>query len=188
MCEESLTVFTTERLRVRKAVLTDAPLYYDLWTNPDIMSNMGFPQGLPITLEEIEQKICGQQERDEFGHLLVVILKSTGEAIGECFMRLPDETDVAETDVKLLPIFWGQKYGVEVKQGLLDYLFTHTQCTAVAATPNVNNSASIKMQEAVGGVRISEEISEFPEEMKAYTRPVHHYLYHVYRDDWKKQR
>lgn len=86
--------------------------------------------------------------------------------------------------MKLLPAFWGQRYGVEVKQGLLDYLFTHTDCEAVEATPNVANLASIKMQEAVGGVRIDEAIFHFPEAMQRYTVPVHYYTYRVSRKDW----
>ncbi len=188
MGEKSIPVFVTKRLQVRTAVTTDAPMYYNLWTNRDVMRNVGFPQGLPITQKEIEQKIYQQQHKDEFEHLLVVVLKATGETIGECFMHLPNEAGVAGTDVKLLPDYWGHKYGVEVKRGLLDYLFTHTTCTAVRATPHVKNIASIKMQEAVGGVRIGEEITEFPEAMKAFTTPVHYYLYHVYRADWEKQR
>ena len=90
-------------------------------------------------------------------------IKSTGQAIGECKLHWPDREGIAATDVKLLPEFWGNKYGVEVKRGLLDYLFTHTECLAVDASPNVGNLASIKMQEAVGGVCVGESIYEFPE-------------------------
>jgi RimJ/RimL family protein N-acetyltransferase len=54
-------------------------------------------------------------------------------------------------------------YGVEIKQALVDYLFTHTDCSAVEATPNVENKASIKMQEAVGGVCLGEATFQVPE-------------------------
>ncbi len=47
------------------------------------------------------------------------------------------------------------------------------------------NIASIKMQEAVGGIRIREELHEFPPSMQAYTTPVPHYIYHVRRKDWQ---
>jgi RimJ/RimL family protein N-acetyltransferase len=75
---------------------------------------------------------------------------------------------------------------VEIKRGLLDYLFTHTDCDAVQATPNVNNIASIKMQEAVGGERVGEEVYQFPESMRDFTTPVHHYIYRVYRRTWER--
>jgi RimJ/RimL family protein N-acetyltransferase len=63
-------------------------------------------------------------------------------------------------------------------------LFSHTACVAVQATPNVANVASIRMQEAVGGVRTGEGVGEFPESMRSYTHPVHYYIYRVYRPDW----
>ena len=104
--------------------------------------------------------------------------------MGECEMSRPNQDGIAKTDVKLLPEFWGNKYGVEVKQGLLSHLFKNTDCIAVEATPNINNIASIKMQEAVGGKQIGEEVFEFPEAMRAFTTPVHHYIYRVERQSW----
>jgi RimJ/RimL family protein N-acetyltransferase len=116
--------------------------------------------------------------------LLVVDLKSIGCPIGEAWMTGPDSDHIAVTDVKLLPEVWGNRYGIEIKRGLLDYLFTHTNCLAVESSPNVNNLASIKMQEAVGGIRIREETYTFPDSMQAYTTPIHCYVYRVERSTW----
>jgi len=101
-------------------------------------------------------------------------------------MDRPDQDGIATTDIKLLPEFRGSRYGVEIKRGLLDYLFTHTECLSVEASPNVSNVASIKMQEAVGGVRVGESFYQFPESMQGYTTPVHHYLYWVSRENWQQ--
>jgi RimJ/RimL family protein N-acetyltransferase len=60
-------------------------------------------------------------------------------------MHLPDDDGIASTDIKLLPAYWGQRYGSEIKKGLVDYLFTNTDCLAVEASPNVNNIASIRL-------------------------------------------
>ena len=179
------TVFETERLTVRTARIEDVDLYHALWNDPQVMTNMGFPYGLRITRPEIEAKIR-EQSGAEFGRLLVATLKTSGQIIGECKLYLPDEESVSETDVKLLPLFWGHKYGPEIKRGLVAYLFTYTDCQAVQGTPNVANIASIKMQEAVGAVRVAERVSEFPESMRGFTTPVHHYVYRVYRADWEQ--
>jgi RimJ/RimL family protein N-acetyltransferase len=179
-------VFETERLAVRLATLEDAGIFHRLWTNPQIMSNIGFPYGLPIVQADVMRKISSGGT-SEFQQLLVVTIKSTGEAIGECKLHRPDRDGIAATDIKLLPEFWGNKYGVELKRALLDYLFTHTDCREVEATPNVGNFASIKMQEAVGGVCVGESTYEFPESERSYTTPVHHYIYRVSRESWKKQ-
>jgi RimJ/RimL family protein N-acetyltransferase len=179
-------VFDTERLVIRVATDQDVDLLYELWTDPRVMADVGFPQGLRITRDEIEERLRKLSE-SEFERLLVVELKATGQVIGQCAMHCPDEEGVAETDIKLLPAFWGHKYGVEVKRGLVAHLFADTGCAAVQATPNVDNLASIKMQESIGGVRVGEHVYEFPESMRGYTTPVHHYVYRVYRKDWERE-
>lgn len=180
-----IVVFDTERLMVRTASAEDVDVFYDLWTNPQVMAYVGFPQGLRIARDELQKKLS-QQGGSEFEQLLVIELKTTGQAIGECKLSRPNEEGIAEPDIKLLPAFWGHRYGVEVWRQLVTYQFTHTDCEAVQATPNVNNRASIKMQEAVGGVRMGEDVYEFPESMRDYTTPVHCYIYRLYRADWQQ--
>jgi RimJ/RimL family protein N-acetyltransferase len=182
----SACIFGTERLVIRAAARQDVDLLYELWTDPRVMSNVGFPHGLRITREEIEEQVHEPGE-SEFDRVLAVELKATGQCIGQCYMHAPDEEGIAGTDVKLLPAFWGRRCGVEVKRGLVAYLFAHTDCAAVQATPNVDNIASIKMQESVGGVRVGEQVYGFPESMRDYTTPVHHYIYRVYRKDWEQR-
>ena len=178
-------VFETQRLLVRIATVEDADLIYELWTDPRVMADVGFPQGLRITRKEIENRIEKPFE-SEFEQFLIVELTETGQSIGQCLMHLPNEEGIAETDIKLLPVHWGHRYGVEVKRGLLAHLFAHTDCVAVHATPNVENVASIKMQEAVGGVRIDEGVHEFPESMREYTAPVRYDVYEVSRENWEQ--
>ena len=105
-------VFATERLAVRTAEVRDVELLYELWTDPRVMVNVGFPHGLRINREEIEETLR-KPSGSEFEQLLVVELKATGEPIGQCIMHYPNDEGLAETDIKLLPAFWGHKYGVE---------------------------------------------------------------------------
>jgi len=182
--QEVRLVFETERLVIRSATREDVELFYALWTNPQVMQNVGFPQGIPITRSELEDRLT-EQGKSEFEQLLVVELKSSGQAIGECKLSYPDEDGIADPDIKLLPEFWGHKYGVEAWLELVNYQFTHSGCEVVQTTPNVRNIASIKMQVAAGGVRTGEGVYQFPESMRDYTSPVHHYIYRVHRADWE---
>lgn len=186
MSGNSQVVFRTKRLYVRTAAEADADLYFALWTDSRVMTNVGFPTGLPISREEIIATIRRTKELPIFDQRLVVALKKTDQSIGECSAHRPDDRGVATTDIKLLPEFWGRRYGVEVKRGLLDYLFSQTECRAVQASPNVANIASIKMQEAVGGVRVAEGVYYPPPARKSYATPVHYYLYIVYRTEWER--
>jgi len=155
----------------------------ELWTDPEVMRHVGFPQGLRTDSDQIREQLVNQS-KTEYDCVLAVSLKSTGELIGQCKLGSPDKEGAAGTDVKLMPRFWGNKYGVEIKKALVDYLFTHTSCDCVTATPNVNNPASIHMQEAVGGRRMGEKVCSFPEHMADYTTDVHYYDYRVFREDW----
>jgi len=168
-------IFTTPRLAIRRARSEDAAFLNRLWKNPRVMTNVGFPQGLPITREQIKVQIA-RQGASVYDKYLIVTLRESGEPIGECKLGSPDLQGISTTDVKLSPEFWGQRYGVEVKQGLLDYLFTHAPVLAVEADPACTNPASIRMQEAVGGLRVREYDSAFN----------HHYVYRAHRFDWQR--
>ncbi len=172
---DSGDIFATARLRIRRARVEDAGFLYSLWKNPHVMSNVGFPGGLPITREQIEGQIArhGASVYDKY---LIVTLRASGEPIGECKLGSPDLQGIATTDVKLSPEFWGQRYGVEIKQGLVDYLFTHAPVLAIEADPASTNLPSIRMQEAVGGLRVHEYDSDF----------AHHLVYRVHRFDWER--
>ncbi|MFH2035111.1 MAG: GNAT family protein [Candidatus Zixiibacteriota bacterium] len=179
----------TKRLYIRKATSDNNHIdfFYNLWTNPRVMINVGFPNGLIISRNDIK-KILELQPETEYNALLIVVLKETGELIGESKLGSPDKDGIATTDIKLLSKFWGKKYGVEIKQTLVDYLFENTDCTYIKATPNRNNIASQRMQESVGGVKVGEGLYRFPEKMRGYTIDIPYFEYRIYRGDWKRQK
>ncbi|HOP06380.1 MAG TPA: GNAT family protein [candidate division Zixibacteria bacterium] len=183
-------IIETERLAIRRALPTkqDAKFYFCLWTNPEVMVNVGFPNGLRTTEKQIAARLADEAKDAVFNRLLIVQLKKTKEPIGEAWMTAPDNEGVCETDVKLLPQFWGNKYGIEIKQALVDYLFENTACLAVKATPNRDNIASQKMQEAVGGKKVGLGVAQFPKEMRDYTCDVPYFTYIVTRDDWEDRK
>lgn len=186
MAVKSKIIIETERLLIRTANMDDAEVLFALWTDPRVMTNVGFPQGLAITLQEIKESVRAQDPDTAFDKYLMAQLPD-GPTLGECKMALPDEKGISRTDVKLLPAHWGHKYGVEIKQALVNHLFLHTNCKAVEGTPNVANIASIKMQEAVGAVRVGEDTFHFPKAKGAFTAPVHHYIYLLTRATWQQR-
>jgi RimJ/RimL family protein N-acetyltransferase len=184
-----MTVFETARLVIRRAEDCDEDVEHllALWNDPAVMTNVGFPRGLGITAEKIRAHIQANPA-GEYDQWLVVVERATGALIGECKLGAPDATGLSGTDVKLRPAFWRRGFGKEIKQGLLDHLFTHTVCRAVRATPNKANIASQKMQEAVGGVRVGEGIWEPAPEQRALMTAVPHYIYEVSRETWERRR
>jgi RimJ/RimL family protein N-acetyltransferase len=181
------TVFETTNLIIRRATESeeDIALLYELWVDPRVMSMVGFPNGLNTSYEKIRNQI-DKQSKTEFDCVLIVMRKDSSQLIGECKLGSPDMELVAHTDIKLLPSQWGKGYGTEIKQGLLRYLFTHTNCKEVKATPNRNNIASQEMQRKVGGEKKGEGIYHFPDNMKNRTDDVPFFVYVVTREAWEK--
>ena len=179
----------TERLRNTPALADSVHVefLYRIWTTPEVMRFVGFPEGLRTDRQQIRAQL-EKPRQSEYDRCLLVALEESGELIGECKLGTPDENGVAHTDVKLLPEHWGKGYGTEVKQALVDYLFTHTDCRGVRATPNRRNLASIRMQEAVGARRVAEGCHRFPDEMRSYTTDVPYIEYVVERDVWARGR
>jgi RimJ/RimL family protein N-acetyltransferase len=175
----------TPRLTIRRAkpIDSDIALLLELWTNPEVMKNVGFPSGLRTDADRIEAQLT-KQPAGEYDCVLIASLNGTGELMGECKLGAPDKDDVAVTDIKLLPRYWGNRFGVEIKRALLDYLFQNTTCRQVKATPNKQNKASIKMQKAVGGSQTGEGVHKFPDSMADYTTDVPYVEYTVFREDW----
>lgn len=183
-------IIQTSRLIIRKAEPSevDVEFYYKLWTNGDVMKNVGYPTGLRTSREKILDQIERNAPKNEYDALLLAVTRDSGEIVGECKLGKPNDEGTCYTDVKLLPDHWGNRYGVEIKQALVDYLFTNTECKEVEATPNVANIASQKMQEAVGAKRVGEEVYKFPPEMADYTCDVHHFTYILNRETWEAVR
>ena len=51
-------IIKTKRLIIRYAAIEDASDFYRLWKDARVMTNVGFPNGMPITLEEIESDLA----------------------------------------------------------------------------------------------------------------------------------
>lgn len=178
----------TPRLTIRRAAAShqDIALLLRLWTHPTVMKNVGFPTGLPTDARQIEEQLQNQPA-GEYDSVLLAAIKGVGELIGECKLGYPDADGIAHTDIKLLPEYWRNGYGVEIKQALLSYLFRNTPCRQVKATPNVNNPASIRMQQAVGARKTGEGVYRFPEKMADWTTDVPYLEFTVFREDWLRR-
>ena len=127
------SIMKAKRLIIRSAVLEDVDLLFELWTAPSVIANVGYPQGLRLTEEQIRKSIIEQDRSRPFGRYLIVENKENKVSIGECNMKLPDENRISRTDVKLLPKYWSVKFGVEIKQALVDFLFDLSKSIEVFA-------------------------------------------------------
>ena len=173
-------VFETDRLRVRAARPDDVELIHSLWSDPRVMTFVGFPQGLPTSQAEIRSQIERDASRP-YRRLLIAEQACDGQAIGECKLGAPDEEGVCEPDIKLLPAAWRRGYGRELWKAMIDVLFREADCRIVQGTPNIANAASIRMMESCGMSRVGRGRCEPPESMRQFATAVPHYVYRIDR-------
>jgi RimJ/RimL family protein N-acetyltransferase len=162
----------------------DASFIASLWSDPLVMRHVGFPRGIPTAAEDVPRRIeCGKG----LDALLIAQLRASGDPIGQCTLGTPDSLGISEPDIKLHPSFWGRGYGRELWAALVDQLFRHSACATARGTPNVENMASIRMQESAGMRRVGGGTFEFPDSMKPFTEPVPYALYEITRDEWERR-
>jgi len=184
---ESTVVFDTARLAVRPATAEDAGPIHELWTDPRVTTNVGFPQGIPTSVGEIQAQIARDAGRP-YARLLIAVRREDGTAIGQVKLGEPGAAGIAEPDIKLSPDHWGQGYGRELWSAMIDLLFDETDCRLVQGTPNVANTASIRMMASCGMRRTGEGVFEPPERMADVMVAVPHFVYRIDREEWDARR
>ena len=177
----------TARLGIRRAQATDAMSIHDLWTNPVVMQCVGFPNGLAITVDEIRKGIERSPD-SEFGSLLIANSLETGLPIGQCKIGAPNSDGVCEPDVKLRPEFWGNGYGRELWEALIEHAFTNPAVHIVQGTPNRANTASVRMQLGSGMVQVDEGVFSNHPSPHPGAVPVPYFRLQITRKQWQSLR
>jgi RimJ/RimL family protein N-acetyltransferase len=176
-------VFQTDRLKIRGAELDDAEFICSLWNDPALMTFVGFPEGLQTTPENVRKQIINTID---FLEALLIIETKNNDIIGQCKLGKPDSSKISQPDIKLLSEQQGKGYGTEIYMGLIKYLFSYMDCEIIQATPNVDNTASIRIQEKVGARLIKRDIFYFPNDMPVKTCPVEYFLFELKKSEFNK--
>jgi len=176
-------IFQSKRLKVRKAAASDVEMYLSLWNNPEVMKNVGFPDGLGTSAEGVRKQIASH-DNTEFNQTLVVIEKASGERIGECKIGLPNEKEISCPDFKFLPEYSGKGFGKELFNALCKYTFSNTRAQIIETSPNEKNVASQKIAESAGAKETRRGIYHFPPKMQHFTEDVHCVIYQICKEEW----
>lgn len=144
-------ILETDRLRLRRLTLGDAPFILRLLTDPSFLRFIG-DRGVS-SLETAEAYITNgpmaMYESHGFG-LYLVELKADGTPIGMC--GLLQRPALADPDIgfALLPEFWSKGYAFEAAKATLDHAVGTLGLDRVAAIVNPDNAASIALLQKLG--------------------------------------
>lgn len=139
----------TSRLLLREMTLEDAPALFAIYGDPDTM--LWYPR--PYTRPEVEERIAVQiaDYPSGFG-LLGLVLKETGEFIGDCGLRLQEVEGSREPEVgyHVHRSHWNRGFATEAAQAVRDYAFRTVGCDRVVSLIRPENLPSRRVAEKNG--------------------------------------
>ena len=143
-------ILETERLIIREHVLSDAPFFFTLNSNYNVVKYTGDSSFKMIEeAEKIVQYVINQYKENGYGRWLVTE-KETGNPIGWCGLKF--HTDTKETDIgyRLLESAWGKGYATESAKACIDYGFKHFNLNRIIGDAMKENTASINVFKKLG--------------------------------------
>jgi RimJ/RimL family protein N-acetyltransferase len=143
-------IIKTQRLVLRPIEEEDLPHLLTWWNNGQIMSSVGFPNGLNLTMEEMKG-YWAEWEQDDSGFRKIVCL-ADGTKIGETnFHDYKPERKEIQIGLKICrPDLWGKGLGTEALQAMTDYAFLNLGVKRVLVNPARTNKAVIRVNEKCG--------------------------------------
>ncbi|MCL2236221.1 MAG: GNAT family N-acetyltransferase [Defluviitaleaceae bacterium] len=146
-------ILTSGNLTLRSAEVKDAPTLGKWWRDGTVMAHAGFPNGLPITDEKIEDNI-----KTKAGGINLMILEVGGVAIGETHYK--DKGDgICAIGIKICDFSQqGKGYGSRFLTMLIRELFGDLGFTQITLDTGDDNIPAQKTYERQGFVKTGEVI------------------------------
>jgi [ribosomal protein S5]-alanine N-acetyltransferase len=146
-----MTEFETDRLRLRRLVLDDAPFVLDLVNEPSWLRYIG-DRGVH-DLEGARQYISGGPQRlyEQYGFgLFLVERRDDGKPLGLCGLIKRDTLPDVDIGFAFRPEHWGQGYAREAAAATLRYARERHGLARVVAITSLDNTASGRVLESIG--------------------------------------
>ena len=152
-------IFETERLIIRRLVMSDLQSFHEMQSNPKVMQ---FADGEVKSLEEHQEELQDLINKYNIKHndfwIYAIENKQTNNFIGTVAL-VKDENDDDEIGYRFLEKYWKNGYGAEVCKGLVDYCKTLNMNKLIGFVVD-KNVASIKILEQNKFKKIHEFIDE----------------------------
>jgi len=151
----------TKRLFLRPMLATDLDALHLIFTDPKVMASFG---GGLFSREDMEHWLKRNLDhQDEFGYgLFSIILKETGELIGDCGLEQMEVEGVrmAELGYDFRSDFWKQGFATEAAITVRDFAFNVLQLPGLISLIRVGNLASKRVAEKVG-MKLADEFTRY---------------------------
>ena len=149
----------TKRLVLRPMLESDFESLLLIFTDPKVMAAFDHP---PFTHEQMRRWLNRNLDhQNDFGFgLFSVILKETGELIGDCGLEQMEDMGGAELGYDFRSDFWNQGYATEAATAVRDHAFDVLKLPQLISLIRVGNLASKRVAEKVG-MTLAEEFTRY---------------------------
>jgi RimJ/RimL family protein N-acetyltransferase len=154
----------TGKIRIKETDQSDLPNILQLWNNGQVMHYVGFPRGLGVTIERLQQWLEGVHQDTHSRHYSIY-----AENIGYCgetFYDIDRAHDLARLDIKLLPKAQSKGIAAYAFSYVIDQVFSNDLATKAYADPHPDNKKASKLCAKLGFV--SKPRPEFLEKGPTY--------------------
>ena len=157
MAKKQEPILETKRLMLRSMQAADIDDLLVIFTDPKVMDSFDSP---PFDREQMSrwlQRNLDHQEEYGYG-LFSVILKTNGLLIGDCGLEIMDVDGAraAELGYDFRSDRWNQGLATEAASAVRDYAFDVLKLPKLISLIRVKNTASQRVSEKIGMMRISE--------------------------------
>ena len=142
----------TDRLILRDFVFEDWPVVLAYQRDPRYLRYTHWSDRSPEDVQSFVQMFLDQQPaRPRLKYQLAVVLKASGQLIGNCGIRLQeDEAHQADIGYELSPQHWGRGYATEAARAIVRFGFTELNVHRIWAWCIAENTASARVLEKLG--------------------------------------
>jgi ribosomal-protein-alanine N-acetyltransferase len=143
---------TTERLILREFDEDDWPDVLAYQTDPLYLRYYEWTERTPEAVQEFVHMFLAQQrEQPRTKFQLAVVLKSTGQLIGTCGIRM-ERADAHEADIgyELSPLHWGHGYATEAARAIVEFGFGELGLHRIWSWCIADNAGSARVLKRLG--------------------------------------
>lgn len=145
-------ILTTPRLLLREFVEEDWSVVWDYQSDPRYLRYYTWSIRTESEVRAFTQQFVDwQREEPRLRYQLAVVLRSTGQLIGNCGIRMAQAgAHEAELGFELSPEYWGHGYAIEAARAMVRFGFNGLGLHRIWGQCVADNVASWRAMEKVG--------------------------------------
>ena len=147
-------ILETPRLLLREFGEEDAPHFFELNEDPEVVRYTGDPPFASV--EEARQFLLNYDQYRKYGYGRWAVLLKPQDAkgiptwIGWCGLKYIPELEETDIGFRFYRRYWGQGYATEAARACLDYGFGPLGLNRIVGRAMEENGASVRVLEKIG--------------------------------------